>query len=231
VAEPPVQAQPSSPSRPIKAPEAALLVHGSCTGPWIFEGWTQWFPGVTVGAIDLQAGLRLERASMELYSNAVIAEAGRLPWPLLLCGYGMGGLVALIAARTLRPELLVLIEPFPPRETGGFHPEIAPAPGVFEPDQAERAASPVRLRPESALAKAERERGISVPTPLPCRSLVVFRDDAGEARGAAVAKLYGSDELRFAGSSGIDLVLDERVPRSIARYSGLHTDEPERLER
>ena len=206
----------------MKRPEAVLLVHGACTGPWIFDGWARSFPGATVAAIDLQAGLQLERASMELYAGAVVAEAGRLPWPLLLCGYSMGGLVALMAAaETLRPELLVMIEPFPPAEVGGFHPEISRSPGLVQPDGADSADRHVRLRPDSALAAAERQRGISVPPPLSFRSLVVFDDRSGEERGRAIARLYGSDELPFSGLDDVELVLDERVPDAIARYAGL----------
>jgi pimeloyl-ACP methyl ester carboxylesterase len=208
--------------RPPKRPEAVLLVHGACTGPWIFDKWAGSFPRATVSAIDLQAGLQLERASMELYAGAVVAEAGRMPWPLLLCGYGMGGLVALMAAaQTLRPELLVLVEPFPPAEIGGLHSEIRPSPGIVEPDETERAENRVQVRPDSALALAEQRRGISVPPPLPFRSLVVYGDRSAEERGGAIARLYGSDELTFSGMDHFDLVLDERVPRAIAQFAGL----------
>jgi pimeloyl-ACP methyl ester carboxylesterase len=173
-----------------------------------------------VSAIDLQAGLRLERASMELYAGAVLAEAGRLPWPLLLCGFGMGALVGLMTARTLRPELLVLIEPFPPAEVLGSRPEIVPSPGVQEPDEVGRSDDRVQLRPDSALALAERQRGIEVPPPLRCRSVVVCGTGSNRERGPAVAALYGSDELPFPELDHLDLVLDERVPAAIARYAG-----------
>jgi pimeloyl-ACP methyl ester carboxylesterase len=205
--------------RPLKRPQAVLLVHGACTGPWIFEGWASWFPGAAVSAIDLQAGLQLARASMELYTGAIIAEAGRLPWPLLLCGHGMGGLVALMAAPTLRPELLVLIAPFPPADVGGSHPEITVSPGVYEPEEPERSDVRVRLRSDSALARAERLRGISVPPPLRCRSVVVLGDSSKAAPG--VARLYGSEVLSFSGLDHLGLVLAPQVPRAIAEYAGL----------
>ena len=204
----------------MKRPDAVLLAHGACTGPSIFDHWARWFPGATVSAVDLQAGLQLERATMDLYAGAVVAEAGRLPWPLLLCGYSMGGLVALIAAATLRPELLVMIEPFPPAEIGGSHPEIQPGPGLVQPDGTESAGGPVKLRPDSALAMAQLNRGISIPPPLPFRSLVVFGDACDDERGPAIARLYGSDELLIPGMDHLGLVLDERVPEAIARYAG-----------
>jgi pimeloyl-ACP methyl ester carboxylesterase len=204
------------PRRPPKRPEAALLIHGASTGPWIFDGWASWFSPAAVTAIDLQAGLRLEYASMELYAGAVIAEAGRLPWPLLLCGYGMGGLVALMTARTLRPELLVLIEPFPPAEVMGDHSNITVSPGTYEPEESDPR---VRLRSESALARSERLRGVSVPPPLRCRSLVVRGESATAA--TSVAQLYGSEELVFPGLDHLGLVLDQRVPRAVAECAGL----------
>jgi pimeloyl-ACP methyl ester carboxylesterase len=203
------------PRRPPKRPEAALLIHGASTGPWIFDGWASWFSPAAVTAIDLQAGLRLEQASMELYAGAVIAEAGRLPWPLLLCGHGMGGLVALMTARTLRPELLALIEPFPPAEVLGEHPNIPVSAGTYEPEERD---SRVRFRSESALARSERLRGVSVPPPLRCRSLVVRGDSA---TAATSAQLYGSEELVFPGLDHLGLVLDQRVPRAVAEYAGL----------
>ena len=62
--------------------------------------------------------------------------------------------------------------------------------------------------------------GISVPAPLPCRSLLVRGDGSPETRGPSIAALYGSDEMSFAGLDHFELVLDERVPRAIARYAG-----------
>ena len=201
--------------RPLKRPQAVLLVHEASTGPGIFDGWPRWFPHASVVALDLQAGLLVEHATMDLYAGAVIAEAGRLPWPLLLCGLGAGGLVAMMSARTLRPELLVLLEPYSPAEM------VASAPDqVLDPVQAARPHPRVRMRPDSALAARERAEGISVPAPLPCRSLVVCGDGWPETRGPAIAALYGSDQMSFAGLDHFELVLDERVPRAIARYAG-----------
>ena len=64
----------------------------------------------------------------------------------------------------------------------------------------------IRARPESELARRERKRGISVPA-LECAALAVWGD--WEERGSAIAAFYGVEELRLAGKSHWDLVLDD----------------------
>ncbi len=78
----------------------------------------------------------------------------------------------------------------------------------------------MRARPESLLARAERKRGISVPS-LPCPSLVVHGDDFPEDRGEALARHFGSDVLAFPGFDHWDLVLRPEVPAAVARWLGL----------
>jgi pimeloyl-ACP methyl ester carboxylesterase len=210
-----------------RRPEAVLLVHGAGSGPWVFEPWKAFFPGSIVTALDLQQGLRAERASMDLYAGTVIAEAGRLPWPLLLVGWSMGGLVAMIAARTLRPETLVLLEPSPPAEVAGTRPEVEiPDSGVYDPEEVYGPLPDiVRSRPESSRARAERLGGISVPE-LPGRTIVVYGDEFTEGRGRAIARHYGCEELHLPGLSHLDLVMDLRVPKAISRLAGIAGDEP-----
>jgi len=78
-----------------------LLVHGAGSGPWIFSDWPAHFPHLTVEAVDLQANLDVNRASMADYAGAVVTAAKRLPQPVSLCGWSMGGLVALQASRVV----------------------------------------------------------------------------------------------------------------------------------
>lgn len=78
----------------------------------------------------------------------------------------------------------------------------------------------MRARPESSRARAERKRGISVPS-LPCASLVVYGDDFREERGKAVARVYGSDELDLPGLDHWGLVRDVRVRTMIRDWLGL----------
>jgi pimeloyl-ACP methyl ester carboxylesterase len=155
------------------------------------------------------------------YAEAVIDSASSLASPLAVCGWSMGGLVVLQAAERLRPSNVVLLEPSPPAEIQGRHPDVSPVPGRFDPEHVYgRFPSGTRPRPESSLARDERRRGISVPS-LPCPSLVVYGADFPDERGRLIGALYGSDALAFPDLDHWGLVLDPRVPRAVARWLGL----------
>lgn len=217
--------------RPTAPPTSLLLVHGSGSGPWIFDGWAAAFPGVAVDAVDLHAGLDVRRASHADYAETVVRAAAELPRPLVLCGWSMGGLVVLQAAEQVWPDAVVVIEPSAPAEVQGTHPETEVADGSFDPVEVYGRAFPVglRARPESSRARAERKRGISVPG-LPCPSLVVFGDEFRDERGTPVAQLYGSETLDFPGLGHWDAVLDERVRRTIAGWLGVGGSGPDLAE-
>ena len=158
------------------------------------------------------------------YADAVVDSAGSLAPPLAVCGWSMGGLVALQAAARVQPASVVLLEPSPPSEIQGRHPEIRPLSGRFDPEEVYgRFPSGTRPRPESSLARDERRRGISVPS-LPCPSLVVYGSEFPDDRGRLIAALYDSEELVFPNLDHWGLVLDPRVPRCIARRWGLPAD-------
>jgi hypothetical protein len=132
----------------------------------------------------------------------------------------MGGLAALQAAQQVDPHTVVLLESSPPGETQGFDESIEPQPGTFDPEEVYGRFPPgMRSRSESLLARAERKRGISVPT-LPCASLVAVTDEFREERGASVAALYGSELLDFPGLGHWDLVRAPEVRRAVADYLG-----------
>lgn len=158
---------------------------------------------------------------MHDYADVVVATARRLPPPVALCGWSMGGLVALLAAKRVRPTGIVLVEPSPPGEVQGVHAAIRPSAGSFDPEHVYGRFPPgMTSRPESALARDERKRGISVRS-LPCRSLVVFGKDFPDERGRRIAALYGSDELAFPDLDHWGLVLDPSVPEGVARWLGV----------
>lgn len=195
-----------------------ILVHGAGSGPWVFDGWAAAFPGIEVGAVDLHAGLNLAEAAMSNYAAIVARAADWLPRPLALCGWSMGGLVAMLAARQAGADRLVLLEPSPPGELQGFAGEPPLRPGTFGPEEVYGTfAQGMRSRPESLLARAERKRGVSVPT-LPCPALVVSGDDFRDERGAAVAAFYGAESLQLAGFGHWDLVLAPRARAEVARW-------------
>lgn len=199
-------------------PGSLLLIHGAGSGPGIFEGWYRWFPEMIVDAVDVQANLDIERAGMAEYTGAVVAAARRLPGPVSLCGWSMGGLVALLASQRMQLHSLVLIEPSAPAEIQGVHPEVEIVPGSFDPEAVYGCfpeGQPVRA--ESSFARAERKRGISIPS-VPCPTLVVSGHEFSEERGRAIASLYGSEELYFPDLDHWGLITDACVPEVIARY-------------
>jgi pimeloyl-ACP methyl ester carboxylesterase len=212
-------------------PASLLLVHGAGSGPWIFDPWPASFPNLDVRAIDLHEHLDISRASMNDYADRLVEAATELPAPVSICGWSMGGLVAMLAASRLpiAPHSLILIESSPPGEIQGFQPEqeLESRSGTFNP-QSVYGAFPAGLhaRPESLLARAERKRGISVPS-LPCPSLVVYGDDFPDDRGRRLARLYGSEIRSFPGLDHWDLVFDGCVREAIrdfhARRSRLQT--------
>jgi len=202
-------------------PCSLLLVHGAGSGAWVYEGWSDCFPGIAVVAVDLQEGLDVAAASHGDYAGIVAEAATRLPAPVSLCGWSMGGLVVLQAANRARPHSVILLEPSPPGEIQGYSTDTEIANGAFDPEAVYGPFPPgMRARPESSRARAERKRGISVPS-LPCASLVVYGDDFREERGKAVARLYGSDELDFPGLDHWGLVRDLRVRTMIRDWLGL----------
>ena len=155
---------------------------------------------------------------MQDYADVVVAAARKLPRPVAICGWSMGGLVALLAAERVRPAAVVLLEPSPPAEVQGVHAAVRPSAGTFDPEEVYGRFPPGTVsRPESALARAERKRGISVPS-LPCRSLVIHGRDFHDERGRRIAALYASDELAFPDLDHWGLVLDPIVPQAVARW-------------
>jgi Alpha/beta hydrolase family len=210
----------SGKNRPEGAPRSLLLVHGAGSGPWIFDGWAAAFPDIAVSAIDLQEDLDVETASMTAYAAVATTAAQRLDPPVALCGWSMGGLTVLHVAPVVKPHSVILLEPSPPAEVQGLHPETLLTLGAFDPEEVYGPAPPgERCRPESSLALSERKRGISVPT-LSCPSLVVYGDTLPPERGPRVAAFYGSEEAYFPGLNHWDLVMDLRVRVAIARFLG-----------
>lgn len=118
-----------------RASASLLLIHGAGRGPWIFEGWYRWFPEMEIHAVDLQEDLDIARARMADYAAVVVEAVRRLPGPTAVCGWSMGGLVAMLACQQRRPHCLILIESSPPSEIQGVHPEVELVPGLFDPEE------------------------------------------------------------------------------------------------
>ncbi len=197
-----------------------ICIRGAGSGPWAFAGWADDFPGWEVVAPDLQEGLDLATASMGDYAAAVhVASEGAVGLThTVLCGWSMGGLVALMAANTLRPAAVVVLEPSLPAELKQRRSDAAPMPGTFDPaDAYGRWPGDPPTRSESSLALAERERGISVPA-VPCPLLVIAGGTYRATRGRNVASLYSGDYIEFADLHHVALVRDAKVRRAIAGW-------------
>jgi pimeloyl-ACP methyl ester carboxylesterase len=205
----------------VSAPASLLLVHGAGSGPWVFEGWADDFPSVRVATVDLQDGLDVASASMGDYAQRVAEVAATLPQPVALCGWSMGGLVVLQAANAVSPQSVILIEASPPGEVQGFDSRVEPEAGTFDPAVVYGPFPPgMPARPESSLARAERKRGMSVPS-LPCPSLVIYGDEFREERGLLLVQLYRSKSRDFPGLNHWGLVGDRRVREEIACFLGV----------
>lgn len=133
---------------------------------------------------------------MEDYARVLAAACSRATHPIALCGWSMGGLVAMTAAAEVGAETLVVIEPSLPAEVQGTA-DVADTTGTFDPEEVYGAFPPgIRARPESSRARADRKRGIAVPS-VPERTLVVYGHEFEHDRGRALARFYGADEAYF----------------------------------
>ena len=197
---------------------SVLLVHGAGSGPEVFAGWAEALAGLETEPVDLHAGLNVAEAAMSNYASVVARGADLLPRPVAICGWSMGGLAAMLAARQAGAARLVLLEASPPGEVQGFDGGVPLEPGTFDPQDVYGRFPPgIRPRPESRLARSERKRGVSVPS-LPCPTLVVYGDEFGEARGRALARVYSSEEVFVPGIDHWGLVGDRRVAAAVAAW-------------
>lgn len=185
-----------------------VLVHGAASGPWVFDAWPGRWPGYDARIPDLQDGLDVGHASMADYAARVTAAA--TPGAVVV-GWSMGGLVAMLAAAELTPAALVVIEPSPPMQAGRADPDVVVEPGTYDAAEVYGPVSdPSQTRPESALARAERLRGISVPR-IACPMLVVAGRDYLDTRGRPVADFYRAHLLEFPDLDHGELVSEPEV--------------------
>lgn len=205
-----------------------VLVHGATSGPWVFDGWAEFWPGDDVRVPDLQEGLDVAHATMSDYADRVVAVArdsdagdqGDADRPLILCGWSMGGLVAMMAALRCKPAALVLIEPSVSKEIDGGDAGWPLDHGSYESESTYgHSVDGMQHRPESLLARGERKRGISIPG-FDCPVLVIAGPDFGDTRGAPVAKYYGAKLLEFPTLSHFQLVVHPWVREAVAEWVG-----------
>jgi pimeloyl-ACP methyl ester carboxylesterase len=194
-----------------------VLLHGAGTDPRAFTNWSEHFPDHDVRAPDLQQGLNVAEASMQDYRQAAhLALNSSDEKGAVLCGWSMGGLVALMAADHPAVRCVIVIEPSLPVELAGQDPDVVPMPGTFHPDDL-YGASPQGppTRTESRLALQERQRGLSVPA-VRAPLLVIAGRSFPRTRGSAVAEHYGGTMRLFPHLHHAALVGDP-APRSAIR--------------
>jgi pimeloyl-ACP methyl ester carboxylesterase len=107
-----------------------VMTHGAFCGGWAFETFRAPFEaaGWTVLAPDLPGhgeGESVAGLSMADYARALARLCQDLPESPVLLGHSMGGLVAQMAARRVRPRALVLLAPSAPWGVAGSSVEEA----------------------------------------------------------------------------------------------------------
>ncbi|HKR88170.1 MAG TPA: alpha/beta fold hydrolase [Phenylobacterium sp.] len=110
-----------------------VMVHGAFVGGWSFERFRAPFEaaGHRVLTPDLRGhGARepsdaVVGVSIRDYANDVAALCASLPSRPILIGHSMGGLVAQLAARRVKPRAVVLLAPSPPWGLVGWNVEEA----------------------------------------------------------------------------------------------------------
>jgi pimeloyl-ACP methyl ester carboxylesterase len=191
-----------------------ICLHGGGSGPWVFDDWAD--IDASLLAPDLQAGLDVGAARMSDYAAQAERACRGAPRPFALLGWSMGGLVAMMAAASVRPDALVLLEPSAPLQTLDDRPTVENRSGTFDPAQVYGFNDP-KGRAESWPALIERTRGISVPT-LGGPALIVFGDSVPASRGARIAQHYGCDSLHFARFNHGDVVHRPEVRQAVHRW-------------
>lgn len=184
-----------------------MLVHGAGGGGWEWEAWTRVFAaaGLAVAAPDLQpapAGLVATR--LDDYAVQVRAWLAAAPWPRLLVGASLGGLLAAMAADAA--DALVLVNPLPPDglPATGPIPAVVPwgrcatlagtrraLPGA---DDAAALWAFRRWRDESGQVLREARAGRALSRPG-CPVLVIASgadEDVPAARSIALAQAWGA---------------------------------------
>ena len=117
-----------------------VLVHGAANSAAVWTFWQKELArrGWSSYAVDLRGhggsvDADLSRTSMGNYAADVIACARELGRPLLLIGWSMGGLVAMMAAEAVRAQGCVGLAPsIPARST---NPSVTLRTGEFGPEE------------------------------------------------------------------------------------------------
>lgn len=206
------------------------MVHGAGGGGWEYHLWQPVFEkaGWTVIARDLEPAVGgLSETRLADYLAQVEAWTTRRGGKLVLIGASMGGILAIKAAESVKPDAVVLVNSTLPKGVGPAR-SGPDAPAVIRwadgprsetevamPDsiQAEIDFAWKRWRDESGAVVNEIRRGI-VSVPPACQTLVVLgqRDtDIPYTSGLQLAKWAGADVHIYAGMSHVGPLMSTRA--------------------
>jgi pimeloyl-ACP methyl ester carboxylesterase len=193
-----------------------VCAHGVGGGAGDFVDWPAALPGWSIVVPDLQsASADLAMATMDEYANVLEGALG--PAPTFICGWSMGGLVALMVAGRRSLSGLVLIEPSLPAEVAGTR-DSPFTPGILDTERIYGVREDgIPARPDSAYAARQRSRGIFVGMPS-CPTLVIGGRDFGSSRAEPVAEYLQARLLLFPELSHVGLLHDEEVLRGAASW-------------
>jgi pimeloyl-ACP methyl ester carboxylesterase len=194
-----------------------VCVHGVGGWPGDFVDWHLAIPQWSVVTPDLQAETDdLAGTTMDDYTAAVERVLPGSP-PVVICGWSMGGLVAMMVAGRVPIAGLVLIEPSLPAEVQGVRDGEVPVRGTFDPDAIYGPRTDgIPARSDSQYAFGERRRGVFVGQ-VGCPTLVIGGRDFGATRSEPIASHLDADLEQFSSVGHVELLHDAEV---LGRVSG-----------
>jgi pimeloyl-ACP methyl ester carboxylesterase len=218
-----------------------ILVHGAVNAAGVWRFWQDGLAarGWSSHALDLRGHgesepIDLSETRMADYADDVSALARELRRPPVLLGWSMGGLVAIMAARSCAAAACIglapstparLRDPSVPIRSGVFGPEEYGIvdrdpdrqPSMPDLDREERLVALGSLGVESRMARDERKAGITIAD-LGCPLLVVTGTADRQWPRARYQDLHlQRDHVEAEGASHWGLVLNRRVlPRLIS---------------
>jgi pimeloyl-ACP methyl ester carboxylesterase len=215
-----------------------VMVHGAGGGAWEWNVWRAVFAarGVGVCAVELvpSVGGGLAGTSLDDYVRQVVAASAAPTGAsvgVVLVGASLGGLLALMAAPSVRPSAIVLVNPLPPSPFHSMLPARDAYPAVVPwrrdaslagtravmPDALDAACLHAfeRWRDESGLVMNAARAGVAAQAPR-CPVLVMaseLDDDVPVAASAAMAAAWGATLVRLAGASHVGPLLGRDAAR------------------